>query len=534
MRDFIAMKKYINMYINSKYTHYDLYKKASLLIEKLLDNIEAKLSVRKDDYFVFLNDSLPPGNKKYTPFLNSIGKKSLHFKNAWTPALYTTHSIKALMTGKLLIEDSSFNISFKDNLIEHLCKEYKIQFKYFGLLDFEQNDNIIITGHTPASKIYWLAVEYLLNSKRQKFIFMHTIVETHHPWIANNLVNLKSINFMQPDWFGTQNKLSVEYADKQLQWYERFFSQNSTKLYMNDHGNHFVAPPFAMHTRLDISAKWLAHKNVNKFFSYLDFYKLVNMLLNKKLEHIDSLLSDDYIKIQELPFYGKKLVQDLEHIFTLPSVIFGHRGIVTKQAIYMKYADGSEYYRNIKINKHRFSKEELEYLRLLAGNHFPDYNNEKYLEQARILFKSLERYNKRNGSYENEKNYVFSNLLAGIPKEKTIAIRGGGWAGFYILLKLGVEQSQRISFIIDINSKCRAAYFGIPVISPQNAKKTKIDVLLVSFNQDNMDEQLKKEISDFSKIRTVINIYEFLASKGIICTRNFWEREVIEQDWEEK
>jgi len=125
-------------------------------------------------------------------------------------------------------------------------------------------------------------------------------------------------------------------------------------------------------------------------------------------------------------------------------------------------------------------------------------------------------------------------LLKNFPKEKVIAIRSGGDAGFNLLLKLGVEQQQRISWIIDKNPKCKAAYLGIPVASPEKAKNLKLDIIITPQNQNNISQEVQKELLAFSKNGFVIDIYKYLAEKGIVCTRNFWEREFLLEDfyWE--
>ncbi|GBU24993.1 hypothetical protein R83H12_01631 [Fibrobacteria bacterium R8-3-H12] len=528
MRDFIATDKFINTYNNNKYENFRIYTYALKSIEKLLNRIKLKLSARKDDCFIFLNDSLHYGNQKYTPFLNSISKNSLHFENAWTTTQYTKPSIKSLMTGKFFIDDRSYEISYKNNLVENLCKERNMQFRYFGILDFEQNTNDNIGWTTPASRTYWQALEYLLRSNIKKFIFTHTLIETHSPCCANNLNKLKNIIFNAYSHTKQQMELSIAYLDKQLKWYSDFFPQNSIKIYMNDHGTGIF--PERLHARLDIKAPWIKPRKVDGLFSYSDFHKLVNMLLDKNLNLLDSLFLN-HTKNQDLPIYGK-LLNTLSSSYLFP-IVFGYRAAIAKESIYIKYGDGSEYYRRHKISKHRFSMKELEYLRSVAGDNFLDYKKEEKLKLAKYVFEPLERYNKRNGIYEKKKNQIFLNLLKNFPKEKIIAIRSGGGAGFNLLLRLGIKQQQRISLIIDKNPKCQAAYFGIPVVSPEKAKNFKIDIIIAPQNRENISQEVQKELLAFSKKGIVVDIYEHLAKKGIVCTRSFWEREFLPEDFEQ-
>ena len=322
-------------------------------------------------------------------------------------------------------------------------------------------------------------------------------------------------------------ELSIAYLDKQLKWYSEFFPQNSLKIYMNDHGGNF---PERLHARLDINASWIKPRKVDGIFSYSDFHKLMNMLLNKDLNFLDSLFLN-HAKNQELPFYGKlqNTISDY-----LPPIAFGYRAVIAKEAIYIKYGDGSEhYYRRNIISRQRFSMKELEYLRSIVGNNFLDYEKEEKLKLAKHLFESLKMYNKRNGMYEKRKSEIFLNLLKKFPKEKIIAIRSGGEAGFNLLLKLGLKQQQRISFVIDKNPKCQAAYFGIPVVSPEKAKKCKIDIIIAPQTQNYISPEVKKELLIFSKKSLIVDIYEYLTKKGIMCTRNFWEREFLPEDFKQ-
>jgi hypothetical protein len=522
--DFIATDKFINIYNNNKYENFKLYINALKSIEKFLNRIKLKLSARKDDYFVFLNDTLEYGNKKYTPFLNGVSKDSLHFENSYTPSPYTTASFKSLMFSKLVVDDRSFEIPFRKTLIEKLCQDNSIRFKYCGLLDIDTNSHSIVNHHTPASKIYWLAIQDLLQTKQKKFIFMHTLIETHFPNHANNLYNLKHLTCLYGTFYSewqSQIKLSINYADKQLQYYDKIFPQNSTKIYMSDHGDGF--PDVATHTRLSIKAPWIVPKKCTQFFSYLDFYKLCKMLFQKNLESLDSLFVD-FIKIQDLPVYDARLKWMLSK-FSSYSELFGYRGVISKQGIYIKYGDGYEYYRNFKIGDERISVKRLKYLHSIVGNNYLNYKTERKLAKAKLSFEFLEIYNQKKATYEKKKSKIFLNLLKNFPKEKIIAIHSGGEAGFNLLLKLGIEQQQRISLIIDKNPKCLAAYLGIPVVSPEEAKKSKIDIIITPQNQKNLSQEVQKELLTSSQNSLVIDIYKHLAKKGIVCTKKFWERE---------
>jgi len=525
MRDFIAADKFINIYNNNKYENFKLYINALKSIEKLLDKIKLKLSARKDDYFVFLDDALEYGNKKHTPFLNNISKNSLHFENSYTSTPFTNPSLKNLMFSKLIIDDRSFEISFKNSPLEKLCQENSMQFKYYGIYDIDVNSYRMVRQHTPASNIYWLAIQNLLQTKQKKFIFMHVLIETHFPYNANNLYNLKHLTrtyeTIYPE-FQSQVKLSINYADKQLQYYNQIFPQNSTKIYMSDHG--VGTPDVATHTRLSIKAPWIAPKKYAQFFCYLNFYKLCKMLFHKNLENLDSLFVD-FVKIQDLPFYDDARIK-----WALPRIssdIFGYRGVISKQGIYIRYGDGYEYYRNFKINDERISAKRLEYLRSISGNNYLDCKIEKKLIKANFSFELLKIYNQKKATYEKKKTHIFLNLLKNIPKEKIIAIRSGGNAGFHLLLKLGVKQQQKISWIIDKNPKCPAAYFGIPVASPEKARKRKIDVIIIPQKREDISQEVQKELLAFSKKGLVVDIYEHLTKEGITCTGNFWEREFM-------
>ena len=96
---------------------------------------------------------------------------------------------------------------------------------------------------------------------------------------------------------------------------------------------------------------------------------------------------------------------------------------------------------------------------------------------------------------------------------------------------LSDTQRRRISYIIDKDNDCVAGKTGIKILNPENIYETKIDHIIVSSFE--FRELWKKELKNQNLDNTVniLDIYDELAKRGVICKRDFYKKDFIKEDF---
>jgi hypothetical protein len=128
-------------------------------------------------------------------------------------------------------------------------------------------------------------------------------------------------------------------------------------------------------------------------------------------------------------------------------------------------------------------------------------------------------------------------LFASFAENDIVAVYPGKWSAYMLMLRVGLESCSRIRYIVDRDHDCLAGKLGIEVIEPEEVSARDIDfIVLARHNQavPTVGYQLNGEIEELpvGENTEVIDIYEYLADNGVVCTTDFWDYEITDDDIE--
>ncbi|MCL2182029.1 MAG: hypothetical protein FWB85_00985 [Chitinispirillia bacterium] len=521
IRDFVTVKQYIDEYLLLYSADIIDYCGAWHEISALLDKIREIMGSRKErDIIMFWVDAIEYGRDGHMPFLKSVFADALTFENAFTVTPYTIPTLKTILMGAKVIDDTSFkHIITEENspLITSLRSD-NITFTYYGiakeLVGLCIQSKFNCNQRTPSTMKYWNAVNDMLNSGTTGFYILHAFVETHPPCISADL-----------DYNYDDFHISSKYLDKQLEFYSNFLSEKSVKVYMSDHG---VTPLWRFHTILKVRGPNIPKISEERLFSYIDFHKFIDYVISPDDSKYNALFRE-YIEIQDVDFYnGYYIVKHFyAHAVSNIHTKIGYRGIITGNDIYIYNKCGMEQYCKIRNDGIPFTAERLEYLRGLVGRDWVDIEKEERFKYTRYLYKTLEKYNARVGDYEERKTAALKSLFTDLGDNVNVAIRIGGTANLTLLQLVGPDAFKNVKYIIDINPDCVAGKMGIPVIDPSRMGEYPIDVIITS-NYQNKIPTPELDLVACKKI----DVYDYLEEHGVRCTREFWYYEFERSDFD--
>ena len=128
-----------------------------------------------------------------------------------------------------------------------------------------------------------------------------------------------------------------------------------------------------------------------------------------------------------------------------------------------------------------------------------------------------------------EKKVELIDLLFDEIDSNSVALRTGGYHSLCLYSLLSASNREKIKYIIDSNEDCLCKQLGIRIVS---SLQSDIDTVVLS-SKDLLEELLKESQlnSDYRNV-TVINPYDWLAQKGIICRLNCFDFEPDYEDYE--
>ena len=261
---------------------------------------------------------------------------------------------------------------------------------------------------------------------------------------------------------------------------------------------------------------------VKGLFTYLDFHKLVEYLLDSNFPAI-SKLNRTYVEVQDLPYYnGYAIGQYLKQ--KMIDHLLGYRGIVTSNMVYIKNDFGKEEYWQIGPASIEELNRELSLCRGWVGQSSIDVEHEEKFQYSKYIYRIFQRYYARNQEYEDRKSAVIQDLFS---DEKAIyGIRTGGWAAMHLILSLPFELRQRIAYIIDQTDDCICRYLNCKIIRPNEISRFHIDKIIVPVML--REEGFQKELAGLSA--QVIDLPGYLAEHGVVCTGDFFRPEFTADD----
>lgn len=552
IRDFLSLRQYIYMYCDGseepeKKRYTDFWHEVERLLEEMRSG-----KINQDNLYMYWIDGLGYGEEAGMEYLIRQADESICFENAYTAMATTSTTMKLLFLQKMPIGDKAYLIKkieeSESELLLYLRDEgYK--FCYCGSSNlFEDKFKMnCVTQLMPCTMLYWKVLcDGLMHNDEKKFYLMHELAETHWPFMSGMLeatcVNLKS--FYTEDLLGAelmaQREVGKQYFDRQLEFYDSFFSPKSIRIFMSDHGSYPGLKERVGNTHTIFYVKnWETRpRKIEKVFSYLYFTRLVKMILGSNEVSWSDILNE-YAVIEDLDKYAYFRVEPFFH--ERKSIVFkgavASRGIVTENGEkYIRYSTGEEYYfvKPSVVNRINVTEcqNRIDELRKYAGDTFINVFEDDFFKCSRIIYQIINIYRDRIGE-EEPGITLLRELVAEIDEDKVIAIRGGGEHTVYMLGILGADM-HRIRYIVDKDTSHSELFDGPgfrgKIITPSEMKSVKVDVIILS--SFNYRDEMRKELEEGGKKYQIIDIYKELELRGIAWECAFYETMLTSEEIE--
>ena len=498
-------------------------------IQNLLTQIRVRIAERdKKDVILFWMDAISYEQSEEMSYLSRIKEDGISFEQAFTVTPHTTPTLKNMFCQKLQVSDMAYNIRKlnRDNsktvryLEEHGFK-IKIISGYWAefIEDYEVKNKPGL--FYPSSYVLWGSLESLLENKNEKMLIIaHALIEGHSPFLSASMRDIKNTRQRMID-----GKIEL---DKQLAFYNQFLNPNMVRIFMSDHGQSDFKTRFHIH--FDILGAGIKPKKVKALFSINDF----DSVLRSVIEYGDVCENDirrEYVPIEDLDWYSKA---EIEQIFRdkMPLGIkrFGYRGVITKDAIYVKFSHGIEW--AIRRDSSCWFEPQL-YPQI--QNHFNVNGLERLFAAYPSDIKSDSKFvysqylHKLFGVYIDRCEIVMELLENVFDKyqDNSVAIRFGGRHSSKLYKLLPEKSKRKIRCFIDNDSKCICSDIGKPILSVNNFMSLvrndfNVEAVVLS-SYDHLSE-LRSEAKEYPSGIEVIDIYEILEKNDIYCKENFYEK----------
>lgn len=336
IRDFVYGKRFVLEYIKQKYEDFE---RLELFLEELDDLFEKISNIIKnrpyrDVILTFFDalrfdliDKVKKGKINFKIF-NKIANNSVYYTNVISNSTYTRASFKAMFYGKdnmgeKLFTNKEYSINIDESeVLKLIIKEgYKIVNNALVKIEGDYEENIV---NLMSSKEYgkesctyqlWQNICFLCSEKRPLLLINH-FFESHPPYSSgyNSTMGLVYSTTIKNDRmkYYNQHLESIDYLEKQVQFYYNLFSENSFKIITSDHGqtqfevnedeyNMFKPCDYNIKTPLCIQHKNLKSQIRNELFSKSDLFWIILSLIKKN--EIPNI-KREFVKIQRDRMYN--------------------------------------------------------------------------------------------------------------------------------------------------------------------------------------------------------------------------------------
>lgn len=524
MKNFILAKELIdeanaeNMQVKKRFL--DAWKELENLINKIKGYLKKRL---EEDVILIWMDAIGYGDGDDMSYFQEQIKEGVLFKNAFTVVPNTNPTMRAIMNSKLEIDDYGYKeTEFNENchLISYMQKKgYKIKAVTGGWSGWKQElkSDMEHDLYASASEILWDMWRQLLLEKQKLFLLVHLMIETHYPHLSLRMSygNVKN----------NYKKGRME-MNEQMQFYLSSINKNAVKIFMSDHGQWSNIKN--THVNLVVTQQSFNHKEITGMFSLVDFYKLMEQIVEK--HNIDEQnLTQDYVKLQVLDHYNPLWVKDIiSKRKNLELGLFGYRGIVDQKYIYQCFNNGKEalvdrekliYELHIQPEADEIcDKSLLPYYRGLAGKNPEGFYEDEKFKYTKYQYRLYDNFIK----HKNPAFVLLNQLIAKCP-DKSVAIRPGGEHSMEVYFWLSAENKKKIYCFIDNNPKCDCSNLeNVRVISLKEAFTHKEIQSVILSSYVNLPV-FKKEAESYPENIQRLDIYEYFAKNGCKMDHDFFD-----------
>lgn len=411
IKDFINAFRYIEEYIINKFLGYECYLQLRKELKILLDEIEITINNRnKKDIIINWIDAVSYYDIPSFPFLKNKMKEGVCFENAYTVMPWTTETTKTILFGEYPIEGKLFlkeNLSVNNVKLLKVLDESGYKFGYCGMSKFAKLFDETVFSIIPyyenkysgSMQKQWDALSLLCECDDPLCILVHTLRETHEPFVCGEGETLIYFGSTREDWKKHECRRQAEcagkYINNQLEFYEKLYKKNAIVIYMSDHGRVGNSPmdENKTHVILSVNHETIPHEVIKNMFSLVKFSDMIKILLSENNNW--NSLTDTYVLIENLDAYSEMSVRDTLSGRLKKEEMLQCRGIVTERDRYYLYAYGKEYYfSNIESEENEIDNPEYENrikeLKKICGNDFINIYKYKKFEYSRLLYENVE------------------------------------------------------------------------------------------------------------------------------------------------
>lgn len=511
-------------------------------IHNLLYEIKNEIRNKKNERIVIqLMDSLMPFELEDMPYLESVTKSSLVFENAYTVTPWTKATYFTLFCKKKAIDDNIYDKDYKigikqeNSIFLKILEDNNYTFKHFGepvaIIDQAYNYDVSNSSeHKLISVSQWNALNQLVNEVDNTVYWIHSM-ESHASYSSlrteNKIYEIASAGSDGERLARVNRETALISLDEQISFFDWFLSESDIKIYMSDHGK-FTQNMFQ--TVCFVKGNDIPKMKIEKTFSYYNFDLLIKYLLKYNEVSLEDIISD-YAIIQDIDAYGvKRINEHLKLDLVYYGSLLGKKGIATSSDLYIKWNDDTEYYYvkpDFKFNKIGFAqyKSRIDYLKKIYEECNIKLLENDYLLRNSKIMECVGRYKERFKQLKGQCEVKLRELCESIPKDKIVAIRGGG-EHTCELLKV-IQHQINIKYIIDLELN-DLIYYGdeYEYLLPRDMEKYNIDIVIVSSFR--YREEMKKELQE--KGYDYIDIYDWLRKNNIYLNQPFYGGHFLEKE----
>jgi len=512
---------------------YGVAKKAWKEISNLIKDIRKEIKKCSKRHILLLwTDAVPYEDIDKIPFLANKMDTGICFDNMFTVNGNTNPTLKALFCHKMPVAGDSYSIkkiSAENSGVYKELERHDYNITMLGgywdsILPANKSDRYF-QRFSPVSLMLWDLWKNMIQAEKPCFWAVHEILESHFPFLSANLTD----EVFRSD--GKRFFAACDYIDKQYHFYLDELPQCMVKIYMTDHGQEEYCKRYHTFFLVENGEKPC---HVDGMCSYYDFDIIIKRILNGE-SLTDKVLTRKYVLIQDLDLYSPEAnAAFIKHCLPGRITTVGYHGIIDKKYIYIKFNNGIEWMaeRGKAGPEPNLFSERIDapgqldkYRKWLGDIPEPSPTIKKKLRYARYLQKAYENARPRN----LEKHHMLNEWIRKYPKG-SLAIRTGGFnaLGFYDLLT--PDNQERIACFVDRDSACKAAQRGKRVLSDFDAVPSDIKgIVLVSYK---FFSEIEKEIERYTGVMEILNPFEYLKTKGLVCKAGVAEYELTKEDYD--
>lgn len=493
-------------------------------IQNLLEVIKRELKVKSQEHIImYWMDNITEDETQDMKYIQSRRKHSLYFTEAYAVTPRTHPAANMIFCRINQMFDRGYNNRKINRENSDLLRcldangyEVCILSGYLQKM-FDEKDTVDkMRVKEACSSVYWTLWEEILKRDKPTFFLVHSLVETHYPFIGTYLEKYMA----SPAYEVQRFRMGIQEVDSQIKFYDGAIGKNEYRIYMSDHGDFYFKLRFHVHMQI-WHYDW-SEERVEAVFSVQDTCSMLEELIKDKTITCKKY-ERGYAEICEVAHYNK---EDIKRGIKENSIYFpyfiGYVGVITKQYYYIQYENGYEWlatqddpYEEVcMFANHPTDDVMLQEGRKLSRSIPEDYINDDKFRYSKYVYKICNNVADHVGAMKE----IISQELASY-EDGSVALRMGAWHTENLYNLLDEKIRKKFGAIIDVNQKCACQNLGLPIYAPQIALPDNIKSILLSsyIHLPALREEAKKSYKHYN----IIDIYEILRTAGMELEHEF-------------